>query len=155
MCVLSCLTLCNPTDCSLPGSSVHGIFQARILEWAAIFSFRESSRPRDQTRVFRHLLHWRVDSLPLHHLGSPWSVRHLLSIYAVPGRVLDCKPIEIGDRDYFVYYFIHSILLFYSTWHVVAAVKVSSRPCSHLESWLGKNLLPRPLKLLEEFISCS
>ena len=32
----SCLTLCNPMDCSLPGSSVHGIFQARILEWVAI-----------------------------------------------------------------------------------------------------------------------
>ena len=31
----SCLTLCNPMDCSLPGSSVHGIFQARILEWVA------------------------------------------------------------------------------------------------------------------------
>ena len=32
----SCPTLCNPVDCSLPGSSVHGIFQARILEWVAI-----------------------------------------------------------------------------------------------------------------------
>ena len=32
----TCLTLCNPMDCSLPGSSVHGIFQARILEWGAI-----------------------------------------------------------------------------------------------------------------------
>ena len=34
--VHSCLTLCNPMDCSLPGSSVHGIFQARVLEWIAI-----------------------------------------------------------------------------------------------------------------------
>ena len=33
----SCLTLCNPMDCSLPGSSLHGILQARILEWVAIF----------------------------------------------------------------------------------------------------------------------
>ena len=32
----SCLTLCNPVDCRLPGSSVHGIFQARVLEWGAI-----------------------------------------------------------------------------------------------------------------------
>ena len=32
----SCLVLCDPTDCSLPGSSVHGIFQARVLEWVAI-----------------------------------------------------------------------------------------------------------------------
>ena len=34
--VWSCLTLCNPMDCSLPGSSVHGIFQASVLEWGAI-----------------------------------------------------------------------------------------------------------------------
>ena len=33
----SCLTLCDPMDCSLPGSSVHGIFQVRVLEWVAIF----------------------------------------------------------------------------------------------------------------------
>ena len=38
-------------DCSLPGSSVHGIFQARILEWVAISFSRRSSRPRDWTRV--------------------------------------------------------------------------------------------------------
>ena len=47
----SCPTLCDPTDCSLPGSSVHGIFQARVLEWAAISFSRASSRPRDQTQV--------------------------------------------------------------------------------------------------------
>ena len=42
-----CLTLCHPMDCSLPGSSIHGIFQARILEWVAISFSRRSSRPRD------------------------------------------------------------------------------------------------------------
>ena len=47
----SCLTLCNPMHCTLPGSSVHGILKARILEWDAISSSRESSQPRDQTRV--------------------------------------------------------------------------------------------------------
>ena len=47
----SCLTLCNPMDCSPPGSSVHGILQARILEWVPIPFSRESSQPRDQTRV--------------------------------------------------------------------------------------------------------
>ena len=41
------LTLCNPVDCSPAGSSVHEIFQARILEWVAISFSRESSRPRD------------------------------------------------------------------------------------------------------------
>ena len=47
----SCLTLCNPVDCSPPGSSVHGIFQAGILEQLPIFYSRGSSQPRDQTRV--------------------------------------------------------------------------------------------------------
>ena len=47
----SCPTLCNPMDGSLPGSAVHGIFQARILEWAAISFSRGSSQSRDRTRV--------------------------------------------------------------------------------------------------------
>ena len=42
----SCPTLCDPMDCSLPGSSVHGIFQARVLECVAISFSRASSRPR-------------------------------------------------------------------------------------------------------------
>ena len=49
----SCLTLCDPMDCSLPGSSVHGIFQARILEWVAFPFSRRSSWPRDWTWVSR------------------------------------------------------------------------------------------------------
>ena len=46
-----CPILCDPIDCSLPGFSVHGILQARILEWEAILFSRGSSRPRDQTWV--------------------------------------------------------------------------------------------------------
>ena len=54
MCVLvsqSCLTICNPTDCSPTGSSVHGILQARILEWVATPFSRRSSWPRDRILV--------------------------------------------------------------------------------------------------------
>ena len=47
----SCPTLRDPLDCSPPGSSVHGILQARILEWVAISFSRGSSQPRDQTQV--------------------------------------------------------------------------------------------------------
>ena len=46
-----CLTLCDPMDCSLSGSSVHGILQAGILEWVAMPSSRGSSPPRYQTCV--------------------------------------------------------------------------------------------------------
>ena len=49
----SCPTPCDPMNCSPPGSSVHGILQARILEWLAISCSRGSSRPRDRTRVSR------------------------------------------------------------------------------------------------------
>ena len=45
------LTLCDPMDCSPPGSYVHRIFQARILEWVAISSSRGSSQPRDGTCI--------------------------------------------------------------------------------------------------------
>ena len=47
----SCPTLCDPMDCSPEGSSVHGVLQARILEWVAISFSRGSSRPRDWTQV--------------------------------------------------------------------------------------------------------
>ena len=47
----SCLTLCDPMDCSPLGSSVHGILQARILERVVIPFSRGSSQPRDQTQV--------------------------------------------------------------------------------------------------------
>ena len=50
-CVQLCLILCNPMDCSPPGSSVHGISQARVLEWVAIPFSRGSSQSRDWTQV--------------------------------------------------------------------------------------------------------
>ena len=47
----ACLTLCDPMDCSLPGSSVPGILQARILKWVAVLFSRGSSRSRDPSQV--------------------------------------------------------------------------------------------------------
>ena len=64
----SCPTLCNPMDCSLPGSSVHGISQARILEWVNISSSREIFPTQGSNS---HLLHWQVVSLLLSYQGSP------------------------------------------------------------------------------------
>ena len=58
----SCPTLCDPMECSLPCSSIHGIFQARVLEWIAISFSRGSSGPRDWTWVShitgRHFTIW-------------------------------------------------------------------------------------------------
>ena len=60
-----CLILCSHMDCGPPGPSVHGIFQARILEWVAISYFRKSSQPKDQTQVSFVSCISRSDSLPL------------------------------------------------------------------------------------------
>ena len=61
-------TFCDPMDCSLPGSSVHGILQARILEWLLFPSPEDLPDPRIR-KIFKkmhllHLLHWQADSLP-------------------------------------------------------------------------------------------
>ena len=64
------VSLCDPVDCSLPGSSVHGIFQARILEWVAFSSSRGSSWSRDWTHIS-----WspalQGNSLPTETSGKP------------------------------------------------------------------------------------
>ena len=52
--VQSCPTLCNPMDHSPPCSSVHGIFQARILGWIAISFYRGFSQPKDRIQVYLH-----------------------------------------------------------------------------------------------------
>ena len=64
----SCPTLSNATDWSPPGSCIHGIFQARILEWVATSYSRGSSQPRDWSHVSYISC---IDYSPLWHLGSP------------------------------------------------------------------------------------
>ena len=100
------LTLCDLMDCSLPGSSVHGVLQAGTLEWVAIPFSRGSSRPRDRTCVCqvscigrRVLYHW-------HHLGSPetppkchalplsWLL-HDVSVF-FPGALISVFPSQIS-----------------------------------------------------------
>ena len=70
MCLVAqlCLTLFDPVDCSPPGSSVHGIVQARILEWVAIPFLRGIFLTQG---LNLHLLHWQVDSLPAEPSGKP------------------------------------------------------------------------------------
>ena len=59
-----CLNLCDPMDCSLIGSSVHGIFQTRILEWVAISFYRDLPNPGiEPASPASHFLHWQVNSL--------------------------------------------------------------------------------------------
>ena len=79
VCAQSRLTLCNPLDCSMPGSSVHGIFQARTLEWVAISFSGGSSLPKPTSPALQ------ADLLLLSHQGSPfletvgWTIGSLLN----------------------------------------------------------------------------
>ena len=82
----SCLTLCDPMYCSPPGSSIHGLCQARILEWVAISFSRGSSRPRDRTQVSRlagRQKQMQADALTSEPPGKPlsghrgWQVHNL------------------------------------------------------------------------------
>ena len=66
-------TLCDHTDCSLPGSSVHGILQAKIREWVALSLSRGSSQPRDQSRVS-----CTAGRLPSEPPGKPQKLRKVL-----------------------------------------------------------------------------
>ena len=85
--VQSCPALCNPMDCSLPVSFVHGIFLARILEWVAISSSLGSSQHRNWSHV-SCVFHWKVDSLPMSHRGSP------KLLYVLCCAVLSCSVVS-------------------------------------------------------------
>ena len=94
MCLL-CITLCNSMDCSLWSSSVHGIFQAIMLEWVAISSSMGSSQPRDQTQISSAPC---IDRWMLYHcatleaniiklLRQVWTSRELILIILLSTRI--------------------------------------------------------------------
>ena len=88
----SCQTLSDPTDCSLPGSSVHGIFQARVLEWGAITFSEMDARALLSLTCSLFLLHlsWRIleeELMPTssHSNSSNINTNHLLNAYPITG----------------------------------------------------------------------
>ena len=91
----SCLTLCDPMDHSPPGSSVHEIIQARILEWVATPFSRASSWPRDQTCASYVSYIVRQILKPLCHQRSPDFILFKLGIRVDLGNILQlwCSPI--------------------------------------------------------------
>ena len=92
---LSCLTPCDPVACSPPVFSVHGILQAKLLEWVAILFPRRSSQPRDRTWV---LLHYRQILYHLSHQGSP---SLFFYYYILPVDGLGCKMFCILYKNLF------------------------------------------------------
>ena len=93
----SCPTLCDPMDCSLLGSFVYGILQARILEWVAISFSRGSYWPRDWTRVFPYFRQI------LYHLSHQESL-------AVPYHMQKCNPLTPSSHT--LYYLLHCIIMY-------------------------------------------
>ena len=102
----SCLTLCDPMDCSPSGSSVHGILPGRILEWVAISSSRGSFWPRDQTSVSCISCVGRLVLYHQHHLGSPESIGKEIIFY----KNTETTEIPLIRED--VQYFVSWLLLF-------------------------------------------
>ena len=101
--VQSCRTLCNPMDCRPPGSSVHGISQARILEWVATSFSRGTSWPRDWTQVSRiagrHFTLWATREAIRSREGPYSNMTGVLirkGKFGHTGRRLSC---EDGGRD--------------------------------------------------------
>ena len=116
----SCLTLCKPMDCSLPGSSLHGILQARVLEWVAISFSRGSSRPRDRTRV---------SHIPGRGFNL-WATREVICICYT---FCNCPTVLV---------FFHSFFCLHSVWGVYKDIS----SCSVILALAMSSLLMSPLK---------
>ena len=106
-----CSTLCNPMDCSLPGSSVHGISQERTLEWVAIPFSRGSSQCRDQSRVSciagKFFTIWTTRT-SAHKIVLPWTAK-ALAAPRVDKEILSLQhpaPIILSWKDLGVQHFL-------------------------------------------------
>ena len=121
MCAVSqsCLTLCNPMDCSPPGSSVHGISQARVLEWAAMPTSRGSSRPRDRTCV---------------SCSGRW-ILHSSRLWELHSQCAFCQDISPPDIHFLPLETCGIEYVFMSMWASLAAQLVKNLPAMR-ETWV-------------------
>ena len=103
----SCLTLWDPMDCSLPGFSVHGILQARVLEWVTISFSRGSSQPRNWTHISCVSCIGGRILYTVSHLGSPW-MTYLASLGPGPCSGFQRSPYQ-RDCCGFVFLFLKEI----------------------------------------------
>ena len=80
-------TLCDPIDCSLSGSSIHGIFQARTLDWVAISFSKRSSQPRDRTLVSRivgrHFTVWATKNTQKNYTKKIFMTQTIMMVWSL------------------------------------------------------------------------
>ena len=142
----SCLTLCNPMDCSPPGSSVHGILQARWLEWVSIPFPRGSSRPRDQIQVScisRQIVY------RLSHQGSP----HMY----IQTHYVDVQP-KFFFHKTILHLTVFNEVYMFSLFGVlivkmlVKSTQLFSHPCSVWQTLVAKYWTRRSLKVPFNFM---
>ena len=140
----SCPTVCNPTDCSPPGSSVHRILQARILEWVAMSSSRRASQPRDQTQIScivgRFFTIWTTREVPRHALeqnlkytilGVPWQSLDSVCVFVCVCVCAESEcPVCVCVCWVRMPWTLHSHCLC-----VCVCVRVCAHACAQTESW--------------------
>ena len=110
-CIILCPTLCNLMDCSPPGSSVHGLFQAKILAWVAISSSKESSGATGQTWIScvswiagGSFYHWAIREAPIsgydiHVINGDVKLEHLVKVESARFLHITIFPFHILLRD--------------------------------------------------------
>ena len=139
----SCLTLCYPMDCRLPGSTAHGTLQARILEWAAIPFARGSSQPRDQNQF----------SCTAGTFLTVWATRDALECLLCARHLIPCaisctdnNPILVSQKTKLKqrHYLAHAEWLLHhlnsnTGIHLLSAYKVKSM--GELDAHLGHSIL--------------
>ena len=132
----SCLTLCNPMDCNPPHSSVHGILQARILEWVAIPFSRESSRSGDWNgdtyiagRFFTIWFIWDLECILMpicryKHSNFLSKVNIVVFIYIYIIYIIYIFIYIIYICIYIIYIFIYIIYILYICMHIYIYIQV-------------------------------
>ena len=120
--VQSCPTCYDPMYCSLPGSSFHGIFQARVLEWVATSFSRRSSQPRVQTQVFciagRSFTIWATREALVQ--GSP--EKPYMSTYRCSLSLCTFRGVWCTSWNFISTYLCGSLLsLFFRFWQIFAS----------------------------------
>ena len=155
----SCPTLCDPMDCSPPDPSVHGILQVRILEWVAIFFFRGSSQPRDQTQV-SHIA-GRLYRLS-HQCGINTSENSFFT-EALPVRIYKCLHEDFSNSNLgnnWIRINLWDNFLNGDFWIPPQILSRNSEERKHNsawfphDSWLFKSLRTLILTFIQSFIKC-